>query len=358
MKSNIVKRLDYSDNDEMNEIIDSFNKDLSGIVFFHALDQIKQEIAFQLHDSIKKVWFIWGYDLYEKWPLLKYGNHENETKLLIKNSKTLKQKFIFNEITFEIFKYLLKSKISLPQKIKIIIDSNYNTVYLKAINKMDVVVPVIPLEYAIAKKINNNLIYAPFNYVNVEDLLGDNVDRNVIKSSNILIGNSANPTNNHLDVFKKLSEVNLENRKVYVPLSYSGSQNYISKVIEKGKELWGENFIPITQFMSLEEYNTILLSCNVLIFNHVRQQGVGNIIALGYLGAKIYLNTKNPVYQFYKQEGISIYSIDEINNLSINKQISTDEYLNNKKLFLKLYSKDKVIEKIEKLFEIVQHLKK
>ena len=40
--------------------------------------------------------------------------------------------------------------------------------------------------------------------------------------------------------------------------------------------------------------------CDTLIFNHIRQQGVGNIITLGYLGAKIYLNKKSPVFEFYK----------------------------------------------------------
>ncbi|MGV9003508.1 TDP-N-acetylfucosamine:lipid II N-acetylfucosaminyltransferase [Flavobacterium sp.] len=342
----------------MKDIIHSFNKGLDGIVFFHALDHIKQEVALDLHDKIKKVWFIWGYDLYEKWPLLKYGNYENETKLLIENNKTKKQYFIHNQLVYKIFEYIVKLKITLPVIFQKAIDANYNTSYLQAVNKMDIVVPVIPLEYNIAKKINNRLIYAPFTYGYIEDLLRDNIDKNVKKSSNILVGNSANPTNNHLDVFKKLREVSIQNRKIYVPLSYSGSQEYIDKVIEKGKELWGDNFIPITDFISLEKYNEILLSCNVLIFNHIRQQGVGNIIALGYLGAKIYLNPKNPVYQFYKQEGISIYSIKEINTTSLEKEVSMNEYLNNKKIFLNLYSKEKVIEKTKKLFQIVQNLKK
>lgn len=223
---------------------------------------------------------------------------------------------------------------------------------------MDIVVPVILPEYYIVKKINKKILYAPFTYGSLEGLLGEYINKNVLKSDNILIGNSANPTNNHLDVFKKLSEVDLQNRKIYVPLSYSGSQHYVSKVIEKGKELWGDNFIPIIDFMSLDEYTKILLSCNTLIFNHIRQQGLGNIIVLGYLGAKIFMNKKNPIYHYYNKEGFSIFSIDEINKLSVASSLSNDEYIKNKKLFLQLYSKEIVMKKIEKLLKIVNDLKK
>ncbi|HQA73666.1 TDP-N-acetylfucosamine:lipid II N-acetylfucosaminyltransferase [Flavobacterium sp.] len=358
VKSTNIQRIDYEDDLEKFNFISTLNETSTTIVFFHALDVIKQDIALQLRKEIKKVWFVWGYDLYEKWPLLKKGIYEKETHKLINRNKSIKKKLIFNPISFSVFKMLVKIKAFLPTKLNQFVNNNFNTTYYKAVSSMDVLVPVTPNEYKIVKKINKKLIYAPFTYGSLEDLLGNNFDKNVLESNNILVGNSANPTNNHIDIFIKLSQVNLENRKIYVPLSYSGSEYYVSKVIEKGKELWGENFIPLKDFISLEAYNKILLSCNVLIFNHVRQQGVGNIVAMGFLGAKVFLNKKNPVYQYYKEEGFKIYSIDEINNSSVKKSLSKEVYLENKELFLNLYSKEKVIQKIEKLIEIVKDLKK
>ena len=69
------------------------------------------------------------------------------------------------------------------------------------------------------KRINNNLIYAPFEYGNIEDLLSDSKACNVENSSNILIGNSASPTNNHVDAFKFIVKFKQEGQKIIVPLS-------------------------------------------------------------------------------------------------------------------------------------------
>ena len=53
---------------------------------------------------------------------------------------------------------------------------------------------------------------------------------------NIQVGNSADPTNNHIEAFEMLRKYKHENVKIYVPLSY-GNQNYASTVISKGGAL-------------------------------------------------------------------------------------------------------------------------
>ena len=68
IKSDKVLRLDYNDSQILNSFIEEINLN-NNTVFFHALDTIKQEIAIKLNPKCKKVWFIWGYDLYMKWPL-------------------------------------------------------------------------------------------------------------------------------------------------------------------------------------------------------------------------------------------------------------------------------------------------
>jgi hypothetical protein len=104
--------------------------------------------------------------------------------------------------------------------------------------------------------------------------------------------------------------------------------------------------------MTLEEYNTILLSCGTLIFNHVRQQGIGNIITLGYLGATLFLNAKSPVYSYYQSLGIKIFKIDETTS-QLSYKLNEQEISNNQTVLFDLYSRKAVHHKIKTLIQIV-----
>lgn len=354
IKSDKVLTLDYSNKNELELFIKNINTN-NNIVFFHALDKIKQEITLQLRPKIKKVWFIWGYDLYKIWPLYKVKIYDHHTKIYLNKFFSIKKFFLNTSFAFWCFK---NANPFLPKKIADVISNHFNTPFYKAVNLMDIVVPVIPTEFELAKKINSNLILAPFTYGYLEDILGVNFDKNVSKSKNILVGNSGDISNNHLDIFIKLSKLNLKDKKVFVPLSYGGSVDYIDYIIKKGEELLGSNFFPITSFMSRKEYNEILLSCDTLIFNHIRQQGVGNIITLGYLGAKIYLNKKSPVFEFYKNEKITLFEVNELTNKSLDYKLTESDLIQNRQLFLKLYSKQSVNIKVNQLFTILNNIKK
>lgn len=358
--SKLAKRFNLLNDKDLNDFITMININDSSktIVFFHALDKKKQEIAIRLSEKIIKVWFIWGYDLYSNWPLLKNNIYEKETTRFIKHDDSrfkdiIKKVLIFNELSFRLFLLLSKKYFLIPNKIRNILNNNYLTQFYLAAQKMDVVVPVVPTEFSLVKKMGLRAVYAPFTYGCLEDILGDKFDLNVLDAKHILVGNSGDPANNHVRVFKKMSGINLGNRKIYVPLSYGGSKEYIDFVIERGRYYLGSNFIPITDFMPLDKYNDILLSCGFIIFNHIRQQGVGNIIALGYLGAKIFLHEKSPVYAYYKSYGFNVNSINKLNQNSLNSYLTLVEYKNNKSLFYSLYSEEAVKEKIKDLFSIL-----
>ena len=51
------------------------------------------------------------------------------------------------------------------------------------------------------------------------------------------------------------------------PLNY-GDINYSKKIIEFGKEFFGEKFIPLTQFLEHDEYFKIQSNCGIVIMNH------------------------------------------------------------------------------------------
>jgi dTDP-N-acetylfucosamine:lipid II N-acetylfucosaminyltransferase len=355
--SKLVKRLDFSNREIKNTFIVNLNSSTKHVLFLHALDYQKQEIVLKCNPQVKKVWFIWGYDLYYNWELFNRSIYEAETRKNISIKSGLKQYLIFNTVSFFLFK---KKKITffLPSRLKNILDYNYNTFFYKSAQLIDIVVPIVPNEFELIKKMNLKAKLASFTYGCIEDLLGDKINSHVLGQPNILIGNSADPSNNHLDIFYKLSKLDLQNKKVYVPLSYGGNENYKLKVIEIGTQLFGDKFHPLTDFMSLVDYNNILLSCGTLIFNHIRQQGVGNIIIMGHLGAKIFLNKKSPVYKYYKELGLCIYDNNSLDNNLLNDKIKSNQYQTNKNLLFDLYSKKNVHDKIRNLISIVDSLNK
>ena len=69
--------------------------------------------------------------------------------------------------------------------------------------------------------------------------------------------------------------------------------NYISKV---GEQYFGRKFNAIRDFMPLEEYNKFLLSADVFIYGNWRQEAVGNILIALFIGGKVFLDEKNPLY--------------------------------------------------------------
>jgi dTDP-N-acetylfucosamine:lipid II N-acetylfucosaminyltransferase len=342
VKSNLVTsiKLDsVTDYNRLSNYIDSYDKK---IVFLHALNYRKQLLVSKLSDSVFKVWFVWGYDLYNQWKPFERKIYERATLDFLNKDLNYKSS-ILNKIYYSFFIYKLFKNSK----------RDYNTIFFKSVQNIDIAVPVIPTEMKYINALNKKIKYAPFTYGYLEYYLGDKFNMSLIKTNNILVGNSANPTNNHIEIFNKLSMLTLGDRKVIVPLNYGNNGEYLNFVLKKGRQLLGENFYPITKFLSLNEYNDLTLNCGYLIFNHIRQQGVANLIVLGSTGTKIFLNQKSSVYKYYQVLGMNIHTIKQLNNASINELLSEDKVLHNKQVFIKEYSLKNVQEKIIKLMSKV-----
>jgi len=134
--------------------------------------------------------------------------------------------------------------------------------------------------------------------------LRKNHDRH--QTVNIQVGNSATPTNNTGEVLEYFSRFPAKNLRVYCPLSY-GDRGYAGKVRNIGEKLLGERFIPILTFMDREAYARFIASMDVLIMNHQRQQGLGNIFSYLYLGKKVYIRSDNPSYPFFAENGLQVH---------------------------------------------------
>ncbi len=186
-----------------------------------------------------------------------------------------------------------------------------------------------------------HLKYKNFFYYPIEDIIENQKLVLRCSGSSILVGNSASRTNNHLDVLKKLSDINVAN-EIVIPLSYGGKNSYIKKVSSKATKLFNGHLRLLNDFMPLSEYNKILLNSSFFIFANCRQEAVGNILFTLYIGGKVFLRESNPLYKFYKDLGLIIFSYDCIDEKSFDKELNTEDYLNNKLILEQTYSREKL----------------
>ncbi|HQO08920.1 MAG TPA: TDP-N-acetylfucosamine:lipid II N-acetylfucosaminyltransferase [Clostridiales bacterium] len=146
-------------------------------------------------------------------------------------------------------------------------------------------------------------------YVNVlrSDFL--NVKKNISKAGiSIQIGNSADPTNNHIEILENLAKFKDENITIYAPLSYGDLEN-ASKVKAAGEKIFGSKFIAITEYMTPEKYSEYLSGIDILIFNHKRQQGLGNIYPMIYTGKKVFIREDTSSWDYFKNYlGIKMFN--------------------------------------------------
>lgn len=121
----------------------------------------------------------------------------------------------------------------------------------------------------------------------------------------ILVGNSATPTCNHLDAFSVLRDLDLHDRRIVVPLSY-GDPEYADAVATAGRQMFGDRFVPLLQFLPMQEYYALIARCGTLIMNHVRQQGCGLAAFALASGARVLLRKENLLYDFFVNRGADI----------------------------------------------------
>jgi hypothetical protein len=58
--------------------------------------------------------------------------------------------------------------------------------------------------------------------------------------------------------------------------------------------------------MPLTDYLDLVSSCSYQVMNHIRQQGVGNILIMLYLGAMVFLLQENPCLSYFKEHGFVV----------------------------------------------------
>lgn len=211
-------------------------------------------------------------------------------------------------------------------------------------------------DYELAKKIYNSkasyayVVYPipiDFGYI---DSLKIQPDANFIT---ILLGNSSDPSNEHIALINVLKKYKDFNIKIICPLSYGGEVEYAKSVEEYGRNIFGSKFIALKDFIPPEEYAKIIKGIDVAIFQHQRQQGLGTILSLLYTGAKVFIREEITSFATLSQMGLKLFPIDEVNELDYNSFIHLDDEtkLTNKNVISREFSNENYVKIWKNLFE-------
>ncbi len=152
---------------------------------------------------------------------------------------------------------------------------------------------------------------------------------------NIQIGNNAHSFNNHNRVLDDLVLLDRDSTQYYFPLSYGGVEDwkgnradYKKRLIERAIGAYGERAHFLQKMMPQDEYTNYLWGIDIAIFDADRQNALGNILKLLYMGSKVFLSPENPLYDFFISKGVVVYNARDIAHMSKKEFYSTKETLN------------------------------
>ncbi len=168
----------------------------------------------------------------------------------------------------------------------------------------------------------------------------------VNEAINIIVGNSADPSNNHIEVLTKLADYKNDDIRLLVPLSY-GDKKHAEKVISYGKNQFEDKFHPLTDFMPLDDYQKILCSADIAIFNHKRQQAMGNTINLLGMGKTVYIRKGVSQLKFLESLGIELRKLDDFDLTCLPKESQK----NNQKIVQQYFSEKQLLRHWNTIFE-------
>ncbi|MDP5255399.1 MULTISPECIES: TDP-N-acetylfucosamine:lipid II N-acetylfucosaminyltransferase [unclassified Vibrio] len=162
---------------------------------------------------------------------------------------------------------------------------------------------------------------------------------------NILIGNSADPINNHEEIFNRLLKDNKVSDigNVFCPLSY-GDKKYAKHIMTLGSNLFGNKFHGLTELMPIKEYHKLLSEVDIAIFNHKRPQALGNIISLLGLGKKVYVFSGTTQWDFFNSLNLDVLDVNEIN---LDDEIDVQK---NKEIIYNYFSKENLVSQLNDLY--------
>lgn len=287
-------------------------------VFIHFLSTKKLRFIHRLPKSIPVCWYVYGGDLYNRY--LSYMGYQI-------NYKEDARKFNLRVLLYPIKKLIRK------------VEFRY---VLKRIHLF----VACSCDYNLIKKNdrdNNPSLNIELFLYTIDEIMGDLYNSPFIKGNSIIVGNSASYTNNHLYCLKFLKKIDISGYTVNLQLAYGGDDSYKFLIKEKFANGLNSSIYSNEEFISLERYNHILQQAYAFVFGNWRQEAIGNILVALYLGKKVYLSNKNPLLNYFRDQGFLLFELETINKDFLS-DLSIDEKKQNRRIADGFYNKERLIQ--------------
>jgi hypothetical protein len=307
------------------------------LVIFHSLPSSTYSEFENIPDSIPTIWLGWGFDY--------YSGFLRKMPLLLERTQRL-----YGQLAGATLK--LRAFALAKEMVRLVWLRNRR---VRVIEKITVFSPVLPKEYDMVKNSRKWKYFPQFaswNYGTIEDNLIKGFEGEVVTGNAILVGNSATYTGNHLEALELLHTLGVKGRQVVAPLSY-GDPLLAQELTSLGQALFSDHFEPLMDYMPVQDYVAIIRKCGYVIMNHVRQQAVGNIVIMLYLGARVFVREENPVYDFFKNSGVVLSTVQELEGQSelLNLPLTAEEQANNRAIVSDYWGRERAYERTRKLVE-------
>jgi hypothetical protein len=115
-------------------------------------------------------------------------------------------------------------------------------------------------------------------------------------------------------------------REIRAIVSY-GDLSLKDTIIEAGRRLYGERFTAVTDYLSPENYARLIGNTDIAVMVQPRQQGLGNIYAFLYCGAKVYIRSDVSTWNSLTGMGFALFDSLTVDGQSFERFARMDETL-------------------------------
>lgn len=276
-------------------------------VQFLSVTKIKAIVRY-IPKNIPIVWWIYGGDLYN------YFLEKRGYQLYAPQTK----------------KYLKRdSEGSFDLKLKKII---HDKIYMDYMDKkiIERIVGIIPCLYP---DYEQACLWLKKEFDLVEIIQRKPINFPLAKGNDILVGNSASMTNNHLYALDYMKKLDLGNSKIVLPLSYNiQSEAYRKGVMGEFRTSFGDNVEFMLNLIDKNAYRQHFQRYKMAIFPSWRQEALGNIHCCLQQGIRVVLSEHNPCYKYYKDLGFKVCALETLHDFN---ELLEEDKCYNRDLFIK-----------------------